>query len=181
MPAPVRRTWTSDRAPDALLDRLRTHTAPIDGGFTLMYRLSGAGIVVRTLEAPETEHPFFGKVRPDGFSVALVPHARDVTPFHPIIRATIKPSPDGGSTLDAELAHHPNARTFAPVFLFGAVALAGGVALAARDNPVMLVAGLGLALAFAVFPTLQARVRFQQSVTTAAKTLAERLELQASA
>lgn len=181
MPASVHRTWTSTEAPAVLQARLRSLTEPIEGGFKLMHRLSGAGVVVRTLEAPETSRPLFGKVHPDRFSVSLVPHASDITPFHPIVRGTIAEGPTGGATVTAELAHHPNARTFAPLYAFGAVALAVGAIVGARDRPTMLFGGLTMALLFASFPTLQARVRFQQSVDRAEVTFRELLGMDGAA
>lgn len=178
MPAPVPKVWSSPDSPPVLLDRMRGLTEPLDGGFTLMHRLSGAGVVVRTLRAPDTTRPFFGKVREADFSVAMVPHASDITPFHPIIRARVDDGPHGGSLLSAELAHHPNARTFAPLYAFGAVALGLGVLIAARDQPPLVGGGLALATLFAVFPTLQARMRFRQSVERSAEAFARTLGLE---
>jgi len=181
LPASIHRRWSSPKPPSELLALLGSHTEPLDGGFKLTYRLSGAGVVVRTLEAPETERRLFGKLSDHQFSVAVVPVPTDVTPFHPIIRATVEPSASGGSTIQAELAHHPNARTFAPVYTFGAVTLGVGSWVGAQGRPELMFGGLAMAAMFAVFPTLQSRARFQQSVRRSEAVLLECLSLQADA
>ncbi len=178
MPAPIQRQWTTSVSATELMGRVRQETELIPTGFTLTHRLSGAGVVVRTLTAPETNRPYFGRVFDDSFHIAAVPSPADVTPFHPILRARLAATASGGTLITAELAHHPNARTWAPLYLFGAVALGGGAAVAALDNPPMLVGGLGLSALFATFPTLQARMRFRQSVDRAAARFAEQFELQ---
>ncbi len=177
MPGPVQCEWTSDESIASVMGRIRAHTEPVDGGFTLMHRLSGAGVVVRTLQAPETAHPFFGKIFDDRFHIAVVPSSKDITPYHPIVRATVTPSPSGGTHINAELAHHPNARSFAFLYLFGAFALAVGTLVAQPHDPAMWIGGLGLAGLFAVFPSLQARVRFQQSVERTKLAVSHHLQL----
>jgi hypothetical protein len=144
-----------------------------------MHRLSGAGVVARTLAAPTTERALFGRVGPDDFSVAFVPGKRDITPFHPIIRGSVSPTADGGCTVHAELAHHPNARTFAPLFILGAIALATGTVLGARQDPVMFVSGLSMATLFAIFPKMHARIRFQQAVERTTSTFEDLLDIKA--
>jgi len=178
MPAAVQVRFRSNASIDDLREALSGHTAPQEGGFTLMHRLSGAGVVVRTLKAPETERALFGTVEDSGFSVAFVPSQRDVTPFHPIIRGQLVPHANGGTMVTAELAHHPDARTWAPLYAFGAVVLGIGSVLRFGDQPALMWSGLGLALLFAVFPTLQARVRFGGACQAAAGRLAELLKLE---
>ena len=180
MPPAVHCEWTTDASPSDVLRQVRAQTEPLDEGFTLMHRLSGAGIVVRTLRAPETERPFFGKVFDDRFHIALVPSTHDVTPFHPIARVQLSAAPSGGTLLSAELAHHPNARSFALAFQVGGAALGTGLLVAPPHEPVMLLGGLVLAVLFAVFPSLQARVRFEQSVDRLKHALAEHFALRLS-
>ena len=181
MPTPVQCEWTTDASVADVMDRVRAHTETLDEGFSLVHRLSGAGVVVRTLRAPETERPFFGRIFEDRFHIALVPSPTDVTPYHPIVRATLTPDPSGGTRISAELAHHPNARSFAALFLFGAVALTTGTLVAQPQAPSMWVGGLGLAALFAVFPSLQARVRFQAAVERLQHAVSKHLELEMQA
>jgi len=178
MPVAVQVQFHSPQPPGSVQRTLLAHTAAQEGGFTLMHRLSGAGVVVRTLKAPETEQPLFGTVQQAAFSVAFVPSKRDVTPFHPIIRGQLAVAEDGGTMLTAELAHHPDARTWAPLYGFGAAVLASGSVLRFQDQPSLLIGGVALALLFAVFPTLQARMRFGGACETAAQRLADLLQLE---
>ena len=177
MPPSVHCEWTSPASVHELLELVRQQTEPVDTGFTLMHRLSGAGIVVRTLAAPTTDRPFFGRIFDDRFHIALVPSPHDVTPFHPIARAVLTEDASGGTRIHAELAHHPNARSFAIVFLGGGIALAIGTIFASPAQSAMWFAGLGLSILFAIFPTMQARVRFQQSVEHLQQALIERFDL----
>ncbi|HCH63921.1 MAG: hypothetical protein CL927_06480 [Deltaproteobacteria bacterium] len=180
MPVPVHCEWTTSASINEVLRRVRQKTEPLDGGFTLMHRLSGAGIVVRTLRAPETSRPFFGTVYEDRFHIALVPSPTDVTPFHPIARVQLSETPSGATKLSAELAHHPNARSFALIYLLGGATLGIGTVVATPEQPAILFGGLGLALLFAVFPSLQARLRFEQSVERLKQRLSEHFNLDTS-
>ena len=178
MPTAVQHRFWS-RAPLASVQQdLEAHTAPLEGGFTLLHRLSGAGVVVRTLRAPETDCTLFGSVRESDFSVAFVPNKTDITPFHPIIRGQLTDRPDGGTLVTVELAHHPDARTWAPLYLFGSLVLGVGTVLRLDDQPPLLYGGLALAVLFAVFPTLQARIRFTEACRQTSARFAELLKLE---
>ena len=62
----------SDMPPEALRARLASAVAPLEGGFTLVSKLRGGGIVPRTRRTPETELPRFGRVEADRIRSALV-------------------------------------------------------------------------------------------------------------
>ena len=53
--------WQTSLTKIELIQQLRTMTEPIEE-FRLVSRLSGAGIVVRTLEIPQTNKPLMGQV-----------------------------------------------------------------------------------------------------------------------
>ncbi len=170
MPAPISAQWRSADPPDVLVERLRSLTRSVDGGFTLMHRLSGAGVVVRTLRAPATDRPLFGTIDGMRFAVALVPSPQDVTPYHPIVRGEIRAGDTGGTLIAATIAHHPDARSFAPVFALGGVLLGASVVFALPEQPVVIAGGCMLALGFFVYPALHANRRFQGAAATTADT-----------
>ena len=168
---------TSRHPPDALRAHLETLVEPLDGGFTLMSRLSGGGIVTRTLRAPDTERPLFGRVTPERIRVALVHRDVDMSPFQPI--ATVRLDPDGGgSRVTLELGPHPNARSFGGIFAFGAALLLGASLFQFSCRPVVAVSGMGFAVLLAVFPHLRARHGFGQDADRAVAVLTSLLELE---
>lgn len=176
MPRPVSRQLRSAAAPPEFLAQLSALTAPLDGGFVLEHRLSGAGIVVRTLAAPETDRPLFGKLRGETFSLALVPTKHDITPYHPIVRGRIEP--DGsGSRLTVTWAHHPGVREYTGLFAFGGVVLGLGAVLGSSERPAVVAGGLGLAVMFLAFPWLRARQRFVSTVERHAQAFCSLLDL----
>ncbi len=178
MPVAVQAQFYTPQPPASVQRTLQSCTAAQEGGFVLMHRLSGAGVVVRTLKAPETDKPLFGTVRQDSFAIAFVPSKQDITPFHPIMRGQLTATEDGGTLLEAELAHHPDARTWAPLYGFGAAVVATGSVLRFQDQLHLLIGGVALSLLFAVFPTLQARVRFGGACESAIGALEGLLQLE---
>lgn len=154
--------WSSPHRPAALLERVRERVEPLDEGFTLMHRLSGGGIVVRSLRAPPTRLPLFGKVDPAGFRVALVPDSRDISPFQPIVRARIMPAP-GGSRVEATLRPHPDARTHALAFLLLAAVLILASMVRGLEEPGFALVGYGFAAVAAAFPGFRARWSFRRA------------------
>lgn len=127
--------------PSAARQALVDSTEPLLGPFTMVAKLSGGGIVIRVLRAPETEHPLFGRFDGDHFSVAPVHHGGDVTPFQPIVRGSF--AAHGANTrLRATLAPHPHAQSYDVAFHVVGVLLLIGAAIQATVS-----LGLGALLA----------------------------------
>lgn len=149
----------SDVCPEALRARLASAVAPMEGGFTLVSKLSGGGIVTRALRTPETELPLFGRVEADRIRVALVHRGVDISPFQPIVGVLIEPSGQG-SLVGLDLAPHPNARTFGGAFAFGALLLLAAAAVQFPAKPSIALAAALFAVALGIFPHLRARRGF---------------------
>jgi hypothetical protein len=163
--------------PRVLRDRLAGAVAPIDGGFTLVSKLSGGGIVTRTLRAPETDRPLFGRVEPERIRVALVHRGIDTSPFQPIVRVELTPEGEG-TRVRLALAPHPNARTFGGAFAVGAILLLVAAGLQVGTRPGLALATAVFAVALGGFPHLRARVGFGQDADRVVVALAELLELE---
>ncbi len=172
--------WTSPHRPEALLARLRDQVEPLDEGFTLMHRLSGGGIVVRSLRAPPTRRPFFGKVDPAGFRLAVVPELGNISPFQPIVRARIEPAP-GGSRVTATLRPHPDVRTHALLFLGLAAVLIISSMVKGLSDPTFALVGYAFAGVAAAFPTVRARWSFARACADTRARLEAALGLQPQA
>ena len=167
----------SPHPPESLQVRLEQAVEPLDGGFTLVSRLSGGGIVTRALRAPDTDRPFFGRVTADRIRVALVHRGIDTSPFQPIVTVELL-ADGGGSRVELELAPHPNARTLGGVFALGAVLLLGASALQLTAQPVVAVTGVVFAGVLGGFPHLRARHGFRRDAEQVVQALVSLLELE---
>jgi len=178
MAAPERRLrrW-SPLPPDALRARLREAVEPFEAPFTLRFRVSGAGVISRSLEAPETTKPLFGLVTPDRLRLACTPRAADVNPFAPIIRAELRAEAEG-TALDLVLRSHPMAPGLIGFFRVFAAALGLASALGATTRPDVAAVGVVFALLFLVVPPLRARWGFDRGCTAAIAALEAAVPLQ---
>ncbi len=108
-----RHTLRSELSPEELRARLRDAVEDTGEEFALIAKLSGAGIVVRVLQAPTTSRPFFGSLLGARFAISVVNTGRELTPFQPIVRGTIARRDElPGSELELELRPHPQVFTF---------------------------------------------------------------------
>ncbi len=160
--------------PQALREALLTITEPWDKGFTLYHRISGAGVVVRSLRSPATERPFFGEIQEERLRFALVPRQDAITPFAAIARGTIVANL-GGALLDLRLSPHPDARPFSLLFQGFGLVLGLGALLVSLSRPDLGVMGLLLALLAIFLPTWRARRAFDASVVLFEHTLRREL------
>lgn len=166
----------SPASPAALRARLDASLARIEGGFTLVSKLSGGGIVTRTLRTPDSDRLLFGRMGPERIRVALIPRGVDLSPFQPIVSVLLQPE-HGGSAVTLEMAPHPGARTFGGIFAFGAVLLLIAACLQFAGSPgVAVLAGL-FAVLLAVFPHIRARRAFRADADRVTEALDRLLEL----
>jgi len=167
----------SPHSPAALQARLEQAVEPLEGGFTLVSRLSGGGIVTRTLRAPDTDRMLFGRVTAARIRVALVHRGIDTSPFQPIVSVGLVADGEG-SRVELELAPHPNARTLGGVFALGAVLLLGASLLQLVAQPVVALTGVVFAMVLGGFPHLRARHGFRRDAEAVVQALGSLLELE---
>lgn len=167
MAAPERRLrrW-SPLPPDVLVAHLRGAVEPFEAPMTLRFRVSGAGVVSRSLEAPETTKPLFGLVTPERLRLACTPRSADVNPFAPIIRGALAPEA-GGTALELELRPHPMAPSLIGLFRVFAGAVGVAAALGATTRPDVAGVAAFFALLFLVVPPLRARWGFDRGCAAA--------------
>jgi len=168
--------YTSDQPPHVLLDALAEAVEPLKDGFTYVSKLSGGGVVVRVLRAPDSERPWFGAVEPTSFKVVLAPRDRTGTPYQPILRGTILPT-DTGSAVELALAPHPDARMFSILFTVGGGLLGFASLLSFHEDPTMGGVGLVMAGLFLAFPSFRARLSFDEACAISLSALEEQLNL----
>lgn len=112
-------TWTSTETSTVLTQRLEDSIEPVVE-LRLISKLSGAGIVVRTLETPETDKGWMGYQKKGIWHIAQCLGAVNISPYQPIIRLSITPT-QIGSTITAEYAPHED------VHLLSVLEWVGGV------------------------------------------------------
>ncbi len=151
--------YTSSATPEALRARLTPQVHLHSEGFQLVSRLSGGGVVIRTIRAPQTDRTWLGDVGEHGFRLVLVPHGEALTPFQPILRGRWTAA-DGRADLRLDLAPHPGARLFPALFLVaGGVLVLAGLLLLLTAPPMGLMA-LAMGGLLLLFPQIRARHGF---------------------
>lgn len=155
----ARLRYLSAQPPEQLLAALGARTEPLEGGFTFVSKLSGGGVVVRTLRAPVTDLDWFGSVSEAGFRLAMVVRDRSGSPYQPLIGGQVTPHA-GGCAVDLELAPHPDARAYAVFYTVGGVLLGGASLLGFTHSVPTGAVGLVFAFLFLAFPGFRARVAF---------------------
>lgn len=163
--------------PEALIARLAAEVEADAAPMTLVWRVSGAGVVARSLRAPATTRPLFGKLEADRFRLAVVPTVASVNAFQPILRGALRPD-RGGTALSLDLRPHPDARGLIGVFLaFGALLVLIS-AMGALKQPGLAAVGYGFAALAALVPTLKLRLGFARGCDQALAVLGPLLALQ---
>ena len=157
--------WHTSLTKIELITHLKQLTEPVEE-LRLVSRLSGAGIVVRALEMPETNQPFIGNIETDGFRIAQCLPPIDVSPYQPIIV---------GRALDEhrwriEFSPHKDVYMLSAFeWLGGGVCvLAGGIGMS--QNPLAVLA-LVLGVAIVALPRYRAKWNFNRELNRAREAL----------
>ena len=161
---------------EALQARIPLHVEPHVGAFELVHKLSPGGIVLQLLRTPVTGRGFWGRADHVNWHIAQNRRRERVTPFQPLLVGRVVESGDG-VRIEAELAPHPNVRSWSWLYMLaGAILLVGG-AIKATADPGIAAALAGLGVLFAVFPHLRAWQGFQMGCGDLLGSLEEDFEL----
>lgn len=169
--------YSSSRSQNDLQRQLYDQVEPQTGRFRLVSKLSGGGVVIRGIEAPRTEQPWFGQIDTDHFRIALTPGPGRHTPFQPILHGRWRVEGDQ-THLEIDLAPHPSARIFAGIFALGGVLLGMASLLILLQAPPMALVGLALSALFFTFPGMRARAGFAVATQQALDALEQQLGLE---
>ena len=140
--------------------------------FRLISKLSGAGIVVRALECPETTKPLMGFVNNGVWNIAHCLEPIDISPYQPILQCVPDTTEDTTKELQITISYNPHK----DVYLLGPVEWLGGVlsivagVVGSIENPLAfgaIVLGVGIIL----LPRFRANWNFTREVERARKQL----------
>ena len=158
--------WQTSLTKIELIQQLRTMTEPIEE-FRLVSRLSGAGIVVRTLEIPQTSKPLMGKVSDKEIVIAQTLDPVNISPYQPIVTVNFL-----DSSIELTFRPHQDVYLLSPVeWLGGFVCIVSG-AVGMLQNPLALLAIL-LGIAIVAFPRYRAQWNFDRELKRAKSGLQE--------
>jgi len=161
-------TWTSGQEPSVLIQQLQEDIEPIEE-FRLISKLSGAGIVVRTLETPETNKGWMGFQKKGVWQIAQCLEAVNISPYQPIIRLSITPT-QVGSTITAEYAPHEDVHLLSVLeWVGGALCVIAGL-IGSTANPLAFTA-VFLGIGIVVLPRFRARWNFERECERARESL----------
>lgn len=150
--------YRCDVPPDKLLEQLREVAHPT-AEFQLVSKLSGAGIVVRVLQSPDTPLPFHGQVEQASFALTLATRGQQMTPFQPIVHGRVHAASQGSElTLDLRLPKGVATLEWAGKLFAALLILAAAPGLATGTYAAALL--LPFAALSWVFPGLRARYSF---------------------
>ena len=105
--------WQTSLSKIELIQQLRTVTEPIEE-FRLVSRLSGAGIVVRALEIPQTDKPLIGKVSDKEIVIAQTLDPVNISPYQPMVTVVFQ-----DSSVELTFRPHPDVYLLSPVEWLG--------------------------------------------------------------
>ena len=147
-------------APDALRAMLEDIVEPTPWPPPLIFKLSGGGIVSRVMASPKTQLPFFGVVSAERIRIARATRGGQVTPYQPILLATIEPE-SGGSLLALTLRPHRETRSLSGLFTLAGFVLIGAALPAVFSGAPQGLIAVVVGVVFMVFPTWRARTCFR--------------------
>lgn len=165
--------WKSTLNLEAFEAVLMDQIEPIED-FRLISKLSGAGIVVRTLECPETTKPLMGILDKGLWKIACCLKPVDISPYQPILHCVPESTDEtsNGFTITISYAPHKDVHLLGPVeWIGGILAIVAGV-VGSVQNPLALwaiVLGVGIIL----LPRFRAQWNFTREVERARKLLHE--------
>lgn len=149
--------WLSKLKPERCQDIIRETVAEVPV-FRFVSKLSGGGVVTRVLQAPETELPFWGKIKKEQIRMVQNIPSKNISPYQPIIHFQLQET-EKGTEISVLLKPHKQASMFAIFEGLGAVLCVTAGLLTLSQSPLAgltIVFGLSLAL----FPWFRSRKLF---------------------
>ena len=143
---------------------------------SLIFKLSGGGIVSRVMESPQTDRPFFGRVDDEKIRFARASRGGQVTPFQPIVLATISAA-DGGRVMEVKMRPHREARSLSGLFTLTGFALLCASAPALYGGETVALVAVVLGVTFMIFPRWRAKMSFRSDRDDAVEALCASLSL----
>ena len=160
--------FTTSLEPTDVHHIIQEHTALVDT-FNVISKLSAGGIVVRTLQAPNREEPFFGMIAEDWkarISIVELRYKQNLTPYQPILHITLEELEEG-TRIHIRCAKHRD--MFEIGFLYniaGVLLLLGTIPIySVRPNMVFVSVFFGMALL--VYPKLRAQISLAEATSSA--------------
>lgn len=136
----------------------------------LISKLSGAGVVTRALEVPETSKSWFGKLKQrESIQMAQCLPSFNVSPYQPIVTLKLVEQSSEGQTstlVDIQWAPHPDANMLAVAEWIGASLCVISGVVGMQQNPL---AGLAIGFGFLllILPRYRARWSFEREMQRA--------------
>ena len=158
--------WQTSLTKSELIHQLRPLTEPVEE-FRLVSRLSGGGIVVRSLEMPTTDKPFIGKVSDKEIVIAQTVGLVNVSPYQPIVRIVSQ-----GTAVELTFRPHSDVYLMSPLeWLGGFVCISSGL-VGLTQNPLAILAII-MGVAIVILPRYRARWHFARELKRAKSSLSE--------
>ncbi len=165
-----REQWQTALSKEDWFNQLGEHVEVIEQ-FRLIGKLSGAGIVVRTLEQPETEKRYMGMSDDEGWKVAQILEPVNVSPYQPIVHL-IPTEQNGAVMVDVLYRPHKDVHLLSPLeWIGGALCVFAGVVGLAQSS--LAIGAVLLGVGIVALPRYRARWNFQREVTRTRQSLQE--------
>ena len=160
--------FTSPLSSDAVRRIITENTAPIEE-FIIISKLSAAGVVVRTLQAPDTTQKFFGQLEPK-IKIAQVRYTQNITPYQPILRLEVEEN-NHETQIRVHCQKHPEMFELGVLYNIAGIFLLFATMQIMSIRPDMaLLAGI-FGVALLIYPSLRAKVSFNEATKSAIEDL----------
>ena len=140
------------------------HTCVIDS-FRMISKLSGGGVVVRTLEAPKSDALFYGMIS-DTIEIAELRYDSNITPYQPILKILLCEE-NGGCMLDIHFSLPKEYLDIGILYNIAGILIAlSSIPLFRAGHPLTWVAILFGVIMF-WYPILRSRISFADACSSA--------------
>ena len=144
------------------------HTALVDK-FNIISKLSAGGIVVRTLQAPNREEPFFGMISEDWkeeFSIVELRYKQNLTPYQPVLHVQLEEREEG-TRIQIRCAKHKDMFELGFLYNIAGFLLLLGTIPIYSIRPNMAFFSLFFGIILLVYPKLRAQISLSEATTSA--------------
>lgn len=126
--------------------------------FRFVSKLSGGGVIVRVLQAPETDRPFWGKIQENRIRIVQNIPSQNISPYQPIVYLELEEA-EKGTEISVLMKPHKDASMFALFEWMGAILCVTAGLIALSQSPLAGVT-IVFGLALGVFPWFRSRKLF---------------------
>ena len=163
-----KKSYFSPIQQSSIVQILREHTCEIDS-FRVVAKLSAGGIVVRTLQAPDSDKLFFG-ILTEKIQIAELRYNKDITPYQPLLHIVLREE-GAGTRLDIHFAISSEFFDIAILYKIAGILLCLASIPLLFQQVYLALYALIFGLLLVIYPILRSRMTFAETCASAEQKL----------